>query len=66
MSAVIQTKPAPSCPSCGARMILRRPKPGGKDFEPFWGCGDYPTCNGARNIDPETGKPEADEEEWGQ
>ena len=27
-------------------------------------CGDYPTCHGTRQIDPETGKPEADEEEW--
>jgi len=64
MSTIIQTKPEPSCPSCGARMVLRRPKLGGKDFNPFWGCNRYPDCRGTRNIDLETGKPESDEEEW--
>lgn len=63
MSAIIQTKPAPSCPSCGARMILRRPKPGGKDFKTFWGCNRWPDCHGTRNIDSD-GKPEQDEEDW--
>jgi ssDNA-binding Zn-finger/Zn-ribbon topoisomerase 1 len=57
-------KPEPSCPKCGAIMRIRKPKEGGKDFTPFWGCNDYPTCNGTRNIDFETGKPETDLEEW--
>lgn len=63
MSKVIQTKPEPVCPSCGAKMVLRRPKPGGKQFEPFWGCNRYPDCRGTRSIDLD-GKPVEDEEEW--
>lgn len=57
----IVTKPEPYCPLCGARMILRRP-PEGKTWQPFWGCNDFPTCRGTRNIDPETGKPESDDD----
>lgn len=64
MNTAIRIKPEPSCPSCGARMTLRRSKPGGKEFDPFWGCNRYPDCYGTRQIDPETGKPEQDEEEW--
>ena len=61
---VVVSKPEPYCPICGAIMRLRKPKPGSKDFKPFWGCNDYPTCKGTRNIDSETGLPETDEEEW--
>lgn len=57
----IQTKPAPSCPDCGAKMVLRHRK---SDRQPFWGCNRFPDCRGVRNIDPETGKPEEDYEEW--
>ena len=47
-------------------MALRKPKAGGKDFKPFWGCSDYPDCRGTRNI-MESGKPETDVElEWEQ
>jgi ssDNA-binding Zn-finger/Zn-ribbon topoisomerase 1 len=58
------TKPEPYCPICGAKMILRRPKPGPNmpNWSPFWGCGRYPDCHGKRNIDPETGEPEEDYE----
>lgn len=34
----------PSCPTCGKLMRLRRPKPGGRQFKPFWGCTGYPSC----------------------
>ena len=63
MSAVIQTKPEPYCPICGAIMVLRRPQPGGREFDAFWGCNRYPDCHGTRNIGAD-GKPETDEEEW--
>lgn len=41
----MKTSPAPSCPKCGAKMILRRPKEG-QTYRPFWGCGDFPNCDG--------------------
>ena len=40
-------------------MALRRPKLKG-DFEPFWGCSNYPDCKGTRNIQPD-GTPEPDD-----
>ena len=54
----IQTEPAPYCPSCGARMVLRKPRQD-QDWEPFWGCALYPACKGTRQIG-EDGKPEED------
>lgn len=39
----IRTKPIPSCPKCGRRMVLN--------------------CDGVREIDPISGKPE-DDDEW--
>ena len=41
-------KKAPSCPKCGAKMILRHRKDGSGQF---WGCSIYPACNGARDVD---------------
>ena len=55
----IQTKPEPNCPECGARMVLRKPRPG-QDWDPFWGCGRFPVCRGTRQIG-EDGKPEPDD-----
>ena len=59
---VIQTKPEPSCPDCGAKMVLRKPKKG-QYWEPFWGCMDYPDCKGTREIMAD-GRPEEDDEFW--
>ncbi|MGA0615657.1 topoisomerase DNA-binding C4 zinc finger domain-containing protein [Paracoccus sp. KR1-242] len=36
---------APSCPTCGARMLRRLGRRGA-----FWGCSRYPGCRGTRNI----------------
>ena len=58
----ITTQPRPYCPECGAQMYLRLPRPGGKLFDPFWGCSLYPECRGSRNIDPRTGEPFPDQE----
>jgi ssDNA-binding Zn-finger/Zn-ribbon topoisomerase 1 len=44
------------CPLCGAKMVLRMPKPS-QYFKPFYGCNDYPVCRGTRNI-MKNGKPE--------
>jgi ssDNA-binding Zn-finger/Zn-ribbon topoisomerase 1 len=54
----IQTKPEPHCPSCGARMRLRRPKRH-QDWPPFWGCPQWPDCRSVRQIG-EDGKAEED------
>ena len=58
--AGIQTRPEPWCPVCGAKMVLKRPRPG-QDWKPFWGCSEYKYgCRGTRNIGPD-GRPESDE-----
>lgn len=52
----IRTQPVPQCPLCLEPMVLRRPKPG-DNWDPFWGCSDYPRCKGSLNI-REDGKPD--------
>lgn len=42
---------APACPKCGKPMIKRLQKKGRMQGREFWGCSDYPTCNGTRPID---------------
>jgi len=37
---------APICPKCGAKMVLRRSKYG----KNFYGCSNYPKCNGLLNV----------------
>lgn len=46
----------PDCPKCGKRMGLRKPKPD-QGWDPFYGCNDYPDCDGTRKYVPpkETG-----------
>jgi len=36
----------PSCPKCGAEMILRTAKKGANAGNQFWGCSRYPACKG--------------------
>lgn len=55
----IQTHPKPSCPDCGAQMILRRPPKKVTSWRPFWGCSRYPECRGTLNIGSD-GKPVTD------
>ncbi len=38
---------APACPKCGAPMRRRRTR---KDGRPFWGCSEYPACQGILDI----------------
>lgn len=46
------TRPAPTpaieptCPRCGAAMVLRTAKRGGNAGGQFWGCSAYPKCRG--------------------
>ncbi len=39
------------CRDCGAPMILREPKPYGNIFEPFYGCRNWPGCDGTLHAD---------------
>jgi len=55
----VRTKPVPYCLECGAKMVLRRPRPG-QDWSTFWGCSLFPDCRGTRSIGSD-GLPEADD-----
>ncbi len=50
MSDYIRTKPSPFCPICGAKMVLRRPRPH-QNWKPFWGCNTFPDCDGKRQVE---------------
>ena len=41
---------APVCPKCGKPMLRRTQKKGQMQGREFWGCSDYPKCNGIRPI----------------
>lgn len=41
---------APLCPKCGKPMLRRMQKKGQMQGREFWGCSDYPACNGALPI----------------
>lgn len=41
---------APQCPLCGKPMIKRTIKRGSKAGKQFWGCSDYPNCQGTRQA----------------
>ncbi|HBZ1117548.1 TPA: DNA topoisomerase III [Klebsiella pneumoniae] len=45
--------PSPPCPTCGGTMRRRAGKKGGGAF---WGCSNYPTCQGIINIDAKVGR----------
>lgn len=42
---------APVCPKCGAHMRMRTIKKGAHQGEQFWGCTDYPKCDGTRRME---------------
>ena len=44
---VIETDDAPSCPDCGKFMVQHLPH---HSLQPFWGCSDYPRCEGTRPV----------------
>lgn len=41
---------APTCPKCGSAMLRRVQKKGQMQGREFWGCSNYPNCNGTRPI----------------
>lgn len=40
----------PLCPKCGKPMLKRTQKKGQQQGREFWGCSDYPACNGLRPL----------------
>ncbi|MDE6377293.1 MAG: four helix bundle suffix domain-containing protein [Duncaniella sp.] len=44
---------APECPKCGKPMLKRMQKKGQGQGREFWGCSDYPHCNGLRPLNPD-------------
>lgn len=40
----------PTCPKCGKPMFRRTQKKGQMQGREFWGCSDFPKCNGIRPI----------------
>lgn len=40
----------PTCPKCGKPMLRRTQRKGQMQGREFWGCSDYPKCNGIRPI----------------
>ncbi|MDE5838296.1 MAG: topoisomerase DNA-binding C4 zinc finger domain-containing protein [Paramuribaculum sp.] len=40
---------APRCPQCGKPMLRRTIQRGNRQGQQFWGCSDYPKCNGTKN-----------------
>lgn len=41
---------SPACPRCGRQMVKRLHKNGQGQSLEFWGCSDYPDCNGVRKL----------------
>ncbi len=41
---------APVCPKCGKPMLKRVQKKGAQQGREFWGCSDFPRCNGIRPL----------------
>jgi four helix bundle suffix protein len=41
---------APACPCCAKPMALRTARKGTHAGSQFWGCSDYPACQGVRRI----------------
>lgn len=44
------TAGAPPCPKCGKPMLRRMQKKGQQQGREFWGCSDYPRCDGLRPL----------------
>ena len=40
----------PSYPKCGKPMLRRMQKKGQQQGRKYWGCSDYPNCNGVRPM----------------
>lgn len=50
-SPVASSAQSPPCPQCDAPMMQRRAKRGANAGNTFWGCSNYPRCQGTRALD---------------
>ena len=41
----------PTCPRCGAQMVLRTGQTGPRKGQKYWGCSNYPACRCTRNVE---------------
>ena len=41
----------PACPRCGKFMVRRRARRGSNAGSEFWGCPDFPSCRGTRELE---------------
>lgn len=48
---VVEVPISPSCPKCGASMVLRTATRGTNAGGQFWGCSAYPKCRGIVDFD---------------
>lgn len=46
----------PTCPKCGAPMVVRTARRGARAGKQFFGCTRFPKCRGIVNIEPNTSK----------
>ncbi|MEI8164797.1 MAG: four helix bundle suffix domain-containing protein [Chloroflexales bacterium] len=50
--AMARAEPAaPACPKCGEPMRLRNARKGPRAGGKFWGCTNYPACDGLREVE---------------
>lgn len=42
---------SPACPQCGKPMLRRTIQRGLRQGQQFWGCSEYPQCNGTRKME---------------
>ncbi len=49
-SPVVTKETSPSCPKCGANMLLRTAKSGANAGGQFWGCANYPKCRSVVSV----------------
>jgi restriction system protein len=49
-STVAPLSMPPGCPTCGSRMVQRVARKGATAGNSFWGCSNFPTCRGVRNV----------------
>jgi len=62
-SEFVENQQAPLCPKCNSPMKLRTAKQGRTAGSQFYGCSNYPRCNGNRGYNPNMGQsPEPQEQ----
>jgi restriction system protein len=49
-SMVAKSETAPACPHCSASMVKRTARKGNNAGTEFWGCSNFPTCRGVRQL----------------